>query len=347
MKWILRLWRRWFGQSAAKPVKPRAQKRKETGAHYYLSDLLQELDECFRHLPKLRKSDPEAYKMYGRVGATVLSKRLLLSSVVEPHIAQNMPSFGCAFFSNRHRLEKKFLTLRFGYIIKETRPINVQVSNGTVYRVGLTYVLKGQPYAIWYHVGVMDGQVVPLKTCYPRTHRFGQKRKRGGYIVRLEWGFPEILHEWAENLDMTVEDVAVGNFAWIANAAYTREGGLTVSVNKGKERAVFGIDMERTPYFFADRDKTVNENGQTKKIIHIVRGHYRTLAGGQRKFIKSHFRGLRRFTWNGYQVRVGLAGWHGSALSEFDAATVDPVDVDREKTIGLDEVAEALDEVVA
>ena len=45
------------------------QKRKRApkehyGAHYYLGDLLDQLDAVFRDLPKFKKSDPEAYKLY-------------------------------------------------------------------------------------------------------------------------------------------------------------------------------------------------------------------------------------------------------------------------------------------
>ena len=78
----------------------------------------------------------------------------------------------------------------------------------------------------------------------------------------------------------------------------------------------FSIDMLRTPYFFADRKKVVNENGNTKKIFHIVRGHKRKNG----TFIKTHFRGLREFVWNDYQVKIGLAGLHRKSIFEFTGA---------------------------
>ena len=59
------------------------------------------------------------------------------------------------------------------------------------------------------------------------------------------------------------------------------ESGLTVRVKKKKSVISFAIDMERTPYFFSDREKVVTSKGQTKKIFHIVRGHMPCWAQSQ------------------------------------------------------------------
>jgi hypothetical protein len=101
---------------------------------------------------------------------------------------------------------------------------------------------------------------------------------------------------------------------------------MTVRVRKGTAVISFAIDMLRTPYFFADRDKTVTVNGRTHKILHVVRPHLRIGPDGRRHIVRMHFRGLRKFKWNGYSVSIGIAGWHGVAFSDFG---IDPVDEEK------------------
>ena len=44
------------------------------------------------------------------------------------------------------------------------------------------------------------------------------------------------------------------------------------------------------------------------------------MAAGKSVFVKSHFRGLRRFIWNGYDVSVSMPGLHHVGLDLFTGA---------------------------
>lgn len=328
-----------------KKKKRNHQPKEHFGSHFYLGDLLDKLDRVFDELPKLRKADPEAFDLYSKLGATIRSSDALTSSEIEPYTLQNLPSFGCTFSgADADNGKNERVPFQFGYFVKETRPINVQATNGTVYRVGMTYHLKNFSVASVFYVAVEGNKIRPLKVCQPKRHIVGKGPRRSEFM-RLEWQWPTTLAEIAQDNNVSIEECACEIFAVVANQSYAREQGITVSVYKSGLRAVFAVDMLRTPYFFADRERVVNENGSTKKILHICRGHYRNLAGGEKKFIKPHWRGLRQFEWNGYKVKIGMADSHGLGLSSFDLAAADPME-DGKDMLNTKQVAKKLDEVL-
>lgn len=326
---------------APAPAKRKAVRREKEhfGAHYYLGDLLDALDMTFSHLPAFKRGDREAFNLFQKLGASVMSSDGMMPGQLEPYMLQQMPSFGCYFKHGGSNDEEK-IPARFLYFIKEKRPVNVQGTNHTVYRCGATFHLEKYPEAMasQFYVAVSkDGTISPLRVCRPRSHKPG--------FVRMEWGYPPDLEDWANDNGRTVEEHVTITFAIMAAGALSREAGLTVRVRKNGMAAAFAIDILRTPYFFADRDKTVTENGTTKKIMHLVKGHWRTVAGGERVFVKSHFRGLRKFTWNGYAVTIGLAGKHGLGMSSATFSAADPAE-DASDLIGAEKVAELLDEAM-
>jgi len=339
LDWIVSLFRR--GPAVAEPQKPktkRARREKDHfGVHYYLGDLLNALESIFEDLPLLKKSDPDAYAMINRWGAVAVSSDVLVyEDDLDPFMAKHLPSFGAHHSGPSSHYKKGQIPARFVYFRKERRPTNVQAANGAIYCCGATYHIKGKPIATTFYVSLAaDGTVTPLRVCTP-------KRQKPGFC-RMEWGYPWVLQALAEDHEMTPEQIAVKLFTACANVALARNAGLTVRVSRGKSRAVFAIDLLRTPYFFADRQKTVNERGRTKPIVHLVKGHWRTKSGGGRKWVKSHFRGVREFEWNGYDVKVGLAGKHGAALSDFDVAQWSDRPDPKFETLTADEVAERMD----
>jgi hypothetical protein len=89
----------------------------------------------------------------------------------------------------------------------------------------------------------------------------------------------------------------------------------------------------------------VNENGRRKRIFHIVRTHKRTLSDGSERFVKSHFRGMRKFKWNGYDVVVSVPGKHHGELIDFPVGdTVVRKSDDMDGYISLDEGVRQLHE---
>ena len=82
-----------------------------------------------------------------------------------------------------------------------------------------------------------------------------------------------------------------------------RDERWNVIIKKNGERITFGVNDKDTPYFFKNRDKVVTEKGETKRIIHYVKEHERT-RNGKTNIIKQHIRGLREFSWAGYECKV-------------------------------------------
>lgn len=336
-----------FGKKPAAPAKVQRKKKRTSkehyGSHYYLGDLLDQLDAVFQDLPKFKKSDPEAYKLYSKIGATVRSSDAVLTTYLEPYIARELPTFGCMYMGCEPN-DVDFAPMRFAYILKETRPINVQTTNATVYRCGLTFSLDDRVVATSFYVAVTGGSIKPLKVCRPTQHVVGKGTKQS-FFYRMEWKWPAALAELATKVDRDIEEYAGELFSVIANAAYERERGITVSVNRRGKKAVFSIDMLRAPYFFSDREKVTNENGRTKKIFHYVRGHERTFADAKKKFVKGHWRGLRRFSWNGYDVRIGMPGLNDKSLSDINFASLDPT-YEGDDVVTADELASRIDHVL-
>lgn len=346
--WIKNLLGRWFPKKGAvKPVRKKAarQPKEHFGAHYYLGDLLNHLDSAFKDFRAFKKADREAYGLYKHLGASVFSSDVLIGRKGWGFVdLEKLPSFFCCYFPWKSD-DPEAVRASFRYMLKIKKPVNVQPSNGTVYRVGGVYSADDKVHVagVFYVAVSGDGTVTPLKQLELKsevphfTRQF--KGDRGPVVQRARWDYPRSLWDIAQDSGTTIEDVAHHWFYTTAEASLAQNAGITVRARKGVDVATFAIDMLRTPYFFADRDKVVNENGRTKKILHIVRGHYRTLAGGERKFVKSHFRGLRKFTWNGYRVSIGLSGWHHTDAAGFQAPGVDVPECDK-PVLTLEQVGE-------
>ena len=110
---------------------------------------------------------------------------------------------------------------------------------------------------------------------------------------------------------------------------------------------MFNIEMTRTPYFFKNRSKTVSVNGSTRKIFHITRAHKRIGAGGRETFVKSHFRGERKFMWKGYDVQITMPGLHHKPIQEFSAPARFGDGRRKKGEMYLDELGSRLREVMA
>jgi len=302
--------------------RPRVQ-REEVHSHYYLGDLLDSLDHVFSDFALLKKRAPDVYALNQRTGVSISSSLLFTSSQIEPWAKAKYPAFACTHIvasGDAEKNEQGRVDCSFAYVQKIDRPINVQPSNHPVYLVGGLYKAKGLPA----HCSEIYVALQPDGTCRALKKLEGKYQSFGGYrgghgVVRMQWGFPETFLLQAQRHNQTLDQYVTTLVAICLNRHFAAESGIKVRVTKGANSAVFAIDMERTPYFFADRDAVVNENGQKKRILHIVRTHRK--ANG--KFVRTHFRGLREFSWNGYYVQIGLPGKHFAALSDFTLAGFD------------------------
>jgi len=318
-------------------------------AHYYMGDLLEQLDNYFSDFDYLRRGNPDAAEIFEKYGVSVCSKERTLETALDTSFLAQMPAQGCFYFG-RNNDDEDSVGLRFVYFQKHKRPINVQHTNHTTYEVGGVWGIEDR-HCFQFYVSVDDAGIVRvLKQVRPAYHTVGKGgKKNGGYtrghIIRMEWSYPSFLREWLvghnakHKENKTIDQFSAVIFSIMANGVQNTQFDMNVRVKKDGRVATFAINMLRTPYFFAERDKTKNENGNTKSILHIVRPHMRN-----GKAIKAHWRGERRFMWNGYEVSIGMPGKHFAALSDFTAAAWELIDMGEGKGVTLADAAKRIDE---
>lgn len=343
--WIKRLWNRvafWTrvseeeagGQPAA-PVghnrKPRQKKSdvETRGSFYYLDNILDDLDDYRASVKQMRRFDPDAFDYYSRVGAQVVAERAVVDVGELPAVwrcLDERPARGMVHMAGRSSRDKEdWLHGSLISFMKIKTREGVEVAPGDLYEVTAFYrdLKKGKGFgALSYFVSVApDGGVRVL-----RERKL--LRSASGIPCRV-WQLPEWLADSAEDAKrLGIERRSAserGRFAFLIAANFCEHAADGVQVRAAKDgvTAIFNVDMLRTPYFFKDRDKTVTVGGKAKKIFHIARAHERITAGGAKTFVRSHFRGERKFSWNGYRVTVSMPGLHHSLLQRFTAAAID------------------------
>ena len=331
-----------------------------SGEFFFREAILDQLDYYFTCIRRLRR-DPDAFALYSRMGALLVPRPLVDDgdepfidrTRVSPWFAQTLPDFGAVFYGDvalRREAEAKDEGVwpRFFYFRKYKAgraPWKIEpVHDGAVYVVTNYFDKPGQagwkggPAEFAMVVG-KDGSMRLLRTRTTESvaihHRHGRLRGRSSVIERPVWvKGGEFAAEWASQHHMSPEMHSQFLFAHattlfeLANASMIR-----VSVNRDDLTAVFSVNIKRTPYFFKDRDLRVNENGNRKRIFHIVRPHVR--ASG--KAVKLHFRGERAFEWNGYRVVITVPGKHHVDFTEMNCGLVDGREGER---IGMEELGE-------
>lgn len=313
-EWVKSLF---LGKRVAKKNRVQRREKSHFGSHYYLGNLLENMDMAAEDFRLLRQSDVDAYKMFRRVGCSVANSDVLYDPSENPWLlSTGLPSFACVHHPFEEKEDADWMPLRFSYFLKFDKFVNVQPHNGQLYIIGAIYRNRGKPALLTGFASVDgDGNVRALKQAFPRLLSVGAYRMTWGYGMAFSQGLDD-----DENYRLeTEDDVAQYLFNVTANAMSRTESGIKVRATKGHDTLAFAVDMERTPYFFSDRLKVKTETGKTKPIFHIVRGHKRTLAGGHKKHVRTHFRGLRKFQWNGYNVSVSVPGRDHAMLDEFTA----------------------------
>lgn len=342
--WIKRLWNRvafWTrapeeaaGEPPAAAVghnrKPRRKKEEPEsyGAFYYLENILEDLDDYRASVKQMRRFDPDAFDYYSRVGAQVVANKAVVEHQELPPVWRHggeRPARGMIHFASRHCKDPDYWLhgSLISYLKIKTRE-GVEVAPGDLYEVTIfARDLKLQKgfAAPKYHVAVdAAGEVRVLRERHV---------ERVGAIPMRTWRLPEWLADSPADAKQrgsaprTASEKGATSFRIAANFVESAANGVQVRAAKGGVTAIFNVDMLRTPYFFKDRDKTITVGGKAKKIFHIARAHERTTAGGAKSFVRSHFRGERKFTWNGYRVTISMPGLHHSMLQRFTVAAID------------------------
>lgn len=266
-----------------------------------------------------------------------------------PAFRRNLPGFGCyAYGTDPHTEESEReckmsgdlvrWVPKFLYFVKyQLPPIEIQPMSGvTIYKVTVwwdrpfgsrkaTRSKGGVPQCFGIAV-FPDGGLKALKILIPKDIVIrGKRRDANGYrtthVRRSEWVIPKYLHlHEGETPALKLEQLFARTAHWHEHTALSV---FRVAVSKGKETATFGVNPSRAPYFFADRETTIDTTGRKQRIFHIVRPHERQLPNGKTLSVKLHFRGLRRFKWAGYDVSITVPGLHHLDIAEFDVGSID------------------------
>jgi len=326
------------------------------GGFTFRDTILDQLDRYWVYLRRMKQHDPSSYGFYKRVGAQVVPLlHWMLQDGVRPIRAEPLrhvpklspwwrthrPGFGCVAYGIASRIEqqeaidcgRKVVWIpKFLYFVKyKTPPPEVQpTTGGDVYKMTIWWDrpydqrkkirTKGgipEEYAVFVSQSGDDVHVLPMcKTEMVRIH----SRKDGDFhIPKRCWTIPRHYVNWAMKNGTDANTLLSGIFIDAAHSIEQAQYSMArISVHKDDLTAVFGVNVKRLPYFFQDRDITLTEGGRKQRILHIVRPHMRG-----NKAVKFHFRGLREFTWAGYQVEITIPGHDHFLLTEFDCGVVD------------------------
>jgi len=306
----------------------------EAGRWYFKSGVLEQLPAYMRDLKRMRKGDTDSYALYSRVGASIVpGGSLAATDKVEPLFKNCLPSFTAVCLSKDDEEDDGYAA-RFIYVRKIAPSAGIEPWDGPIYTctVFLYSPTAKKAYRrgfLTFVVGISPDQTTTLlrelrTVSQIIPHGDGTRST----LSRKEWNYPS----WINAVDGVTPDKAKEYFCCAANWYTNSEGGIRVQAKKDNISAVFNIDMLRTPYFFKDRDDVIDpETGVKKRIFHIVRTHKRKTGS----FVRSHFRGLRRFSWNGYAVNITVPDLHHRSLMEFSTEAYDK-DNSPEETVMLD-----------
>lgn len=326
------------------------------GRFYFKDDVLDQLDYYFQAIRRFKTAREDFYDLVSQTGINLIPDRAVYLnksddegvfpevSRVEPWFAKTLPAFGAYCFGTLKKVrdsetKEAIMHSRFTYFTRYAKkgvPITIQpASGGTVYVLGIYFdntgikgprkIRREKPGVVELPVLVApDGTLTALKILESRSLSFPRKNKRRSHAhaTRNEWGFPDALVDFAKQHKTTPEKYLCERFSIAANEhGKLNSSMIQVRIKKGDLAAIMNVDMERTPYFFKDR-QPVFVDGIKKKIFHIVRPHER-INGNVSTDVHMHFRGLRKFNWNGYGVAITVPGWDHSNWAMADLAAYD------------------------
>ena len=343
--------------TAALPAKTRKRKAAEdfdSQSFYFRDAILDHLENYFVHIRKMRRADRDSYNLYSKLGASILPSSSLFDRVeLSPWFRKAQPTFGAVALAigtenKEEEIKADILRPRFICFTKYDsahQPAGIQrASGGTFYKVSLFWDDPAVPsMSAVTETGIVlttDGVVVPLKQLVQK--RTTIKHRKGAHRISTriqhKWAHPSYFIEWAEKNGMTADAFLVQFFILAANMFEASQSGtLSVTCRSKGLVAKFTVDPTRTAYFFKDRNTVVGARGQTRRIFHVVRVHER--KNGQA--VKSHFRGLRSFCWNGFDISITVPVREHSSLADFSAPSLD-VDGQIPGHVGTAELADRL-----
>ena len=340
--------------------------REICGEFSFRDTILAQLDRYFVYLDRMQKRDPDAFGFYKEVGASLLpyvatpdlwacnSRNYSpdRDEYDDPRYRElsqwflkTRPGFACIAYGTSpeaerieregdaaHRKEKVTLWIpRFLYFIKYERPpwTLEACSGGDVYKMTIWWDRPDQratrKHGVPQDYGVFVGRNGELRALKRLDTRFRKVvSKRNGLdafeIPQRAWSIPDDLEVWARYHGTTAQIMLTEMFCKLAHQIErTFAAKARVSIEKDGRHAMFAIDIGRMPYFFKDRDYDLSAQGHQRPIYHEFRKKDGSIG----------HRGLKDFTWAGYNVHITLPDV--DRLEEYDVGAWDSAQLTSEE----------------
>ena len=309
------------------PARPRRQHAR------FRRDILGKLDAYQTYARRMRRSDPDAFAQYARLGAYVIPRIMEIAvGRLEPRVLETLPGFGAIAIGVASDVDPHQPVLgpdglakvpvRFMYFerLRRVGPAIQRMNQGTCYRLTAYCDDADDPrLRAWgtggtftYAVQVMpDGQVIPLRVLKRQRqiihHRHG--RARGTTTISHQrWGLPDTGSD--NPAEIIQQAFIIGANFWSQAAEQSM---IRVTATRDGLTMPFVVDALATKHVFADRDVVRDAAGNPRRIFHVVRTHRRVTG----QVVRLHFRGLRKFDWNGYQVSITVPGRDQLSLADW------------------------------
>lgn len=263
---------------------------------------------------------------------------------ISPWFHENRPSFGCISVGTDPLTElaeqgkglnasgEKVYLPKFTYFVKYDRPPpEIQpVRDGDVYKVTIwwdepwdkKWKKGGGPCEFGVHLSTDGKSIRILRLLDTKMIKVSRKNNNRDFhlIPRREWRIPGFYKEWAKDHGLTAQLFLAHMFSQVvSDFERSNLSMIRVNVARGDLTAVFGVNAQRVPSFFRDRDVTLTDAGFKEPVFHFVRPHLR--ADGTA--VKAHFRGRREFDWAGCHVLITVPGKDHPLLSDCGIAVTD------------------------
>jgi hypothetical protein len=326
------------------------------------ADVLNRLGNYQVYVDRLRKHDRAGYNQFKRVGMYVIpgDQGLLAHRYeLEPALLAELPGFGAVAMSLDDDSDPLWIPARFVYFVKLDRPgRDIQVArDGVVYRCHVYWddatdkVLNRQGYqcgvGLDFAVQVLpSGEIRVLRMLCDNHQVIKHRKSRDPSVIQQRrWKIPPFEARDGLTPEQRVHELfcLMMNF-WVQAA---RSSMIRVTATKGRVVMPFVVDVLQTPRFFDDREPVVID-GKTRRIFHIVRTHIRHTKRGALP-IRTHFAGLRRFRWNGYDIDITVPGRDHKDLASMTIGALEDVPPNEEaagKFIELEEMANIVADVI-
>ena len=187
----------------------------------------------------------------------------------------------------------------------------------------------GRPQNFGVFISADGKQVTPLRVIDTVYVPVKEKRKNNTFhIPKRAWHLPSEFERWAKNAGEDPHKFLANLFCMaVEKQEHAHYSMVRVAATKGDTTAVFSVNVRRMSYFFQDRDITLTEGGQRKRVFHMVRSHVRKDG----RAVKIYFRGEREFTWAGYQVSITIPGRDHFMMDDINLGVEDEYWWDKEE----------------